>query len=62
MVIISSGLGYKNDSTGEPQQQFTRHSSSESVLSYIVSSRYVETTIEQTDDFTYSVIVATLNA
>jgi hypothetical protein len=50
------GLGTKNDCVGEHQQQFTRQTS-KSALSFIVSSRYLTTTSEQTEDFMCAVVL-----
>jgi hypothetical protein len=56
MVMSPMGLGTKNRCAGEGQQQFSSQSV-ESVLSCIVSSRYLATAGEQTEDFICAVVV-----
>jgi hypothetical protein len=63
MVMSSTLLETKNYCAGEDQQQCTPHIDrpNRSALSYIVSSRYLSTIIEQTEDFTRicAVVIAT---
>jgi hypothetical protein len=50
MVMSPAVLGPKNYYAGEDQQQFNRQAV-ESILSFIVSDRYLVTVNEQTEDF-----------
>jgi hypothetical protein len=69
MVMNPVGFGTNNHCAGEGQQQFSSRSDNEvsdstvswsrrlAVLSCSVTSRYLATTSEQTEDFTCTVVV-----
>jgi hypothetical protein len=51
MIVSPGGLRTKYDCAGKDQQQFTQPEPAQAILSFIVSSRYLETTGEQTRIF-----------
>jgi hypothetical protein len=50
VVVSPAELGTKNDCAGEDYQQFTLPDPNESVSRYIVSSLYLATISEQTEN------------